>query len=90
MAARPLTDREQQAWEELEDALRRDRQFERRISATHRGPRWRKAVLPLMAVVSIVLLFVGVLSSEPAVICAFGVVWTATVLGVFRLLFRAF
>ncbi|MEU5402409.1 DUF3040 domain-containing protein [Streptomyces sp. NPDC005963] len=90
MSARPLTDREQQAWAELESALRRDRRFERRVAAAPVRPRWRRALLPLMAVLSMTLLVVGVTSSHPLVIAAFGVVWTATVLGVFRLLFRAF
>ncbi|MEU0989979.1 DUF3040 domain-containing protein [Streptomyces sp. NPDC005953] len=90
MSARPLTDREQQAWAELESALRRDRRFERRVAASPARPRWRRALLPLMAVLSMILLVAGVISSQPAVIGAFGVAWTATVLGVFRWLFRAF
>ncbi|MFE7133870.1 DUF3040 domain-containing protein [Streptomyces sp. NPDC057638] len=90
MPDEPLTQRERREWESLERDLRGDRALVRHtrlVSARWRG---KRVLLPLMAVASLVLLCWGVVTSEPAVIAAFGVVWTATVIGAFRILFRSF
>ncbi|MEU3661026.1 DUF3040 domain-containing protein [Streptomyces sp. NPDC032940] len=91
-----LPDHEQRILDEVERALRRDRRLDRRLRTLrlHRGPDLSRlasyrprtpAVVALLAL-SVTLLVTGVVTSEPAVIWAFALVWPPALFAALRLL----
>ncbi|GAA1008336.1 hypothetical protein STXM2123_4525 [Streptomyces sp. F-3] len=99
MSTRRLSDHEQRILNEIERALSRDRRLARRLRSQQRS-RWRAflsrivayaprawTVVALLAV-SMILLAAGIVTSAPAVIWAFAVMWPVALFAVFRLLCR--
>ncbi|MFI8193610.1 DUF3040 domain-containing protein [Streptomyces sp. NPDC085946] len=97
-----LPEHEQRILDEMERVLRRDRRLDRRLRTFSPGrppvparvlvriasctPRPRSVAAALA--VSVALMVSGIVTSEPAVIWAFAVVWPPTLFLVFRLLCR--
>lgn len=91
-----LSEREQRVLDEMERALRRDRRFDRRMRALRPGRRSlaartagyvpRRRTVAGLLTVSLTLMVTGIVTSAPAVIWAFAVLWPVTLCAVFRLL----
>ncbi|MFG2026587.1 DUF3040 domain-containing protein [Streptomyces sp. NPDC048825] len=98
MATGRLPDREQRILEDIEADLRRDRRLRRRLRTLRikrrLNPAWiadyrpRVPTVALLLAMSVVLMVVGIRTSEPAVIWAFAALWPLTLFGLFRLLCR--
>lgn len=98
MATGRLPDHEQRILDQMEADLRRDRRLRRRLRTLRMKRRLnparvadyqpRAATVALLSVVSVVLMVVGIRTSEPVVIWAFAALWPLTLFGVFRLLCR--
>lgn len=88
-----LSPRERIILRDMERALRRDRRLAKAMRPPRppRSPR-RPVRLPVavavLAVVSILLMVIGIRTSEPGVIWAFAAVWPLTLVLAFRLLCR--
>ncbi|MGX4689043.1 DUF3040 domain-containing protein [Streptomyces sp. JNUCC 63] len=99
MSTNRLPDHEQRILNEIERALSRDRRLVRRLRPQRRS-RWRSALsrvasysprvwtVVVLLAVSVGLMTTGIVTSEPAVIWAFAVVWPVALFSVFRLLCR--
>lgn len=97
-----LPDHEQRLLDEIERALCRDRRLARRLRTLRRS-RWpdvpallrrvasyrpHTLTVALLCALSVGLMVTGMVTSAPAVIWAFAVVWPPTLFAVFRLLCR--
>lgn len=99
MSTSRLPEREQRILNEIERALSRDRRLVRRLRPQRRS-RWRSALsrvasyaprvwtVVVVLAVSVGLMTAGIVTSQPAVIWAFAVVWPVALFSVFRLLCR--
>jgi hypothetical protein len=97
-----LPEHEQRILDEMERALRRDRRLDRRMRTLRPSRRpdparllsrvaaYRPRVLTvaLLLAVSTGLMVAGMVTSEPAVIWAFAVLWPVTLFAGFRLMCR--
>ncbi|CAL9565535.1 hypothetical protein SUDANB58_04730 [Streptomyces sp. enrichment culture] len=98
MTAHRLTEREQRILDELERDLRRDRRLDRWMRTFRPGRRSvlarlaayrpRRRTVALLSALSVTLMVTGIVTSEPAVIWAFALVWPVTLFAAFRLLCR--
>ncbi|GGI93865.1 hypothetical protein GCM10010121_000280 [Streptomyces brasiliensis] len=84
-----LTRHEQLLLDGIESALNQDRALVRSMRRA-RKPRsvWLSLSVALLAVASVFLVVTGIRTQDPAVICAFAVLWPLTMLQGFRLLCR--
>jgi hypothetical protein len=98
MATGRLPDHEQRILDAMEADLRRDRRLRRRLRTVRIKRRLNPArvaeyrpripTVVLLLSLSVLLMVVGIRTSEPVVIWAFATLWPLTLFGVFRLLCR--
>ena len=98
MATGRLPDHEQRILDAMEADLRRDRRLRRRLRTARikrrlnpaRVAEYRPRVptVVLLLSLSVLLMVVGIRTSEPVAIWAFAALWPLTLFGVFRLLCR--
>ncbi|WP_328773490.1 DUF3040 domain-containing protein [Streptomyces sp. NBC_00286] len=98
MATGRLPDHEQRILDAMEADLRRDRRLRRRLRTVRIKRRLNPArvadyqprvpTVALLLSLSVLLMVLGIRTSEPVVIWAFAALWPPTLFGVFRLLCR--
>ncbi|MEU3826691.1 DUF3040 domain-containing protein [Streptomyces sp. SID486] len=83
-----LSARERLALLQIEANLGQDRRFARRMGAARQGL-WLPVAVLLLVAASVFVAVMGILTSDPALLWCFALLWPVTLFQAFRLLCRA-